>query len=55
MTKSNDLRQFSMRIPTQLHDALSRAAAEHGVTLAAYIKMLAAREVNSYRKQAALG
>lgn len=45
-------RQLSIRMPSALHDALVKAAAENGLTLAAFIKHLAAKQINHERKQA---
>ena len=44
-------RQLSLRMPSALHDALVKAAAENGLTLAAYIKYIAAKQINHDRKQ----
>jgi len=45
--------QLSVRMPKALHAALVKAAAENGLTLAAYIKYISAKEIRNDRKQAA--
>jgi hypothetical protein len=47
-------RSLSLRIPTKLHDALVRAAEDNGLNLSAYLKMLAAKQIKTEQKQAAL-